>query len=362
MSMTEATRSIAPSSSQGNHQSLAQLSKVSQRGGVVDLATQLAELRHWLSDDLIHLEVDLEAVAALEGDVAERALAHLVGQPGKRLRPICIFLTSKLGDGTTLERIRDLGVAVELAHAATLLHDDVIDQGTERRGAPTSRVLFGNPASVLGGDYLLIEALRRVRRSGTLDLLDGFLTAIDQMIRAEVNQLEWRGQFSVDPDRYDQIAMDKTAILFRWAMEAGATVGGASSAEIDAVSRVGTALGMAFQIIDDALDIAGDPARTGKDALIDLKEGKLTWPLIEACQQKPQLKAKIATMVDQGRWESQALSALHQEILATNCVERTRARARHFANIAYDALETLPTGGTRRALHAVITAAVERDF
>jgi geranylgeranyl pyrophosphate synthase len=189
--------------------------------------------------------------------------------------------------------LRELAVACELVHAATLLHDDVIDQGQERRGAQTARVLFGNPASVLGGDHLLVDALRRVRLCGQDRLLGRLFEVIGEMIAAEAVQLERRGHFAPDRAVYDRVVHGKTAVLFGWAMEAGAEVGGDDPAIGQALARAGTALGLAFQLVDDALDLEGDAAVTGKDSLLDLREGKLTWPLIVACEQDPGLVEEL---------------------------------------------------------------------
>jgi geranylgeranyl pyrophosphate synthase len=154
-------------------------------------------------------------------------------------------------------------------------------------------VLYGNPASVLGGDHLLVDALRRVRLTGQDRLLGRLFEVIGEMIAAEAVQLERRGRFEPDRAVYDRVVHGKTAVLFGWAMEAGAEAAGADPAVGQALARAGTALGLAFQLVDDALDLEGEAAVTGKDSLLDLKEGKLTWPLIVACEQDPGLVAEL---------------------------------------------------------------------
>ena len=177
------------------------LTTVSQRAGLGPLASRLSEIRRWLASDLAGLEAALSADAGGgDEDLARRAAAHLLGRPGKRIRPLCVFLASRAGDARPApERVRDLAVAAELVHAATLLHDDVIDQGTERRGAPTARIIYGNPASVLGGDHLLVEALRRVGASGDPDMMERLLDVIAEMIA--VSRCSWIPDTAMNPKR-----------------------------------------------------------------------------------------------------------------------------------------------------------------
>lgn len=339
------------------------LRSVSAREGLVPLAARLAEIRSWLADDLGELEAELAITSTDHGDLARQAAAHLLAHPGKRIRPLCVFLAARAG-GRPVDSdvVRDLAIAAELVHAATLLHDDVIDQGTERRGAPTARVLYGNPASVLGGDHLLVEALHRVRRCDASGLLGSLLDVIGEMIAAEALQLERRGHFQPDREAYDAVIRGKTAALFRWAMLAGGTVGGLSASQIAALASAGTALGFAFQLVDDALDLSGDPKVIGKDGLLDLREGKLTWPLIIACERAPELSAALAAVADEPTLldDPHFRAQLRTRLLATGCVEATKTRAHAHADEARRLLGRLPAGPAREALAAVVAVAVER--
>lgn len=342
---------------------LTPLAAVTARAGLDPLAARLVEIRRWLQGDLDGLEAALGATASGAGDLAQRAAAHLLGRPGKRIRPVCVFLAARAaGGGAPGEVLRELAVACELVHAATLLHDDVIDQGQERRGAQTARVLYGNPASVLGGDHLLVDALRRVRLTGQDRLLGRLFEVIGEMIAAEAVQLERRGRFEPDRAVYDRVVHGKTAVLFGWAMEAGAEAAGADPAVGQALARAGTALGLAFQLVDDALDLEGEAAVTGKDSLLDLKEGKLTWPLIVACEQDPGLVAELRAVALRPESLDDTVQAteLRRRILATGCVVRTRARARGLARDADAALDALAPSEAREALKAVIETAVMR--
>lgn len=343
------------------HPVLRPLEDVSRQHGLDPLAERLAALQRWLADDLADIEV---ALASHRGtvDLAQLAAGHLLERPGKRIRPLCVMLSARLGGRPFDPVVRDLGVAAELVHAATLLHDDVIDLGTERRGAPTSRLIYGNTASVLAGDFLLIEALERVRRSGFPDALARLLQAIQRMVAAEALQLARRGTFAPDRRTYLDIALGKTAALFEWAMGAGATAAGLDTEAIAAVTRAGAQLGVAFQIVDDVLDLEGDPAVTGKAVLTDLREGKPTWPVIEAVEADPVLAADLEQLALGGEaaLAEADLGALRARIVATGALEVTRAVARSHALGARHALEGLPPGDARRALMTVVEAAVSR--
>ena len=196
------------------------------------------------------------------------------------------------------QRVCDLAVACELVHAATLLHDDVIDEGTERRGAEAARVVYGNSASILAGDYLLIEALSRVQHAGVPELLTTIMATIGQMVEAEALQLERRGRFEPDRASYMRVIEGKTASLFQWALSAGAILGGMGERDVEALSKAGLALGLVFQLVDDVLDLEGDPALTGKDMFADLLQGKLSWPLILATEADPGLSAEVRALCE----------------------------------------------------------------
>src|SRR5262249_50298820 len=150
------------------------------------------DLADLVNDDMAELEESLSAIH-LSPNLAHRAAGHLLDLGGKRLRPVCVALSARVGSGFG-RAARDLAVAVELVHHATLLHDDVVDLGDLRRGSPAARVVYGNAASIFAGDWLLVEALRRVRAAGVDETLDSLLDTIDEMVCAEALQLEYRGR------------------------------------------------------------------------------------------------------------------------------------------------------------------------
>jgi octaprenyl-diphosphate synthase len=340
------------------------LRAASTRVGLYELADRLDDVRHLLASDLAALETELARLSRLaeNGDNrAKRAAAHLLARPGKRIRPLCVLLGAQLSGLTIDAVVRDVAVACELVHAATLLHDDVIDEGTERRGAPASRMVYGNSASILAGDYLLVEALERVARAarthGRDRLLHGLLDTIVQMVAAEALQLEQRGRFTPSRTAYLEIIDGKTASLFRWALVSAALLADLPDRAFDALAGAGTALGRAFQLVDDVIDLEGEPAAVGKDLLADVAQGKLTWPLIVAAERDPAL-ARQLTLAGDGHPE--LLTEVVARVRASGAVEETRRFADLHRNQAIDALSALPDCPARRALAVVVDAAVDR--
>jgi len=337
---------------------LDRLRAVCARGELDDLGSRLSDLLDLVREDLALFEVD---VASLPGgrSLVHRSAEQLLALGGKRLRPTCVMLASRVGDGFD-PRARDLAVAVELVHSATLLHDDVVDLGDLRRGAPASRALYGNAASIFAGDWLLIEALRRVRRAAVPGTLDRLLSVIEEMIFAESIQLEARGHLRTDRDGWMRVAEGKTAALFRWAMLAGGRAGGLGDRACRALEDYGTHLGVAFQAVDDVLDLTGDSAATGKALFVDLRDGKMTWPLILGVERDPALRQVIERVlrspVAEVGLEGQILDAL----IATGAVEDCRAMARERSARAVACLDALPGSRATEALATVARAAVER--
>lgn len=346
---------------------LDRLSHVSAARGVPSLAERLADLDRWVRADLTEFERELDVIPR-GGRLIHQAAHHLLDLRGKHLRPLCVALTSRFGEGFT-DRARSLAVAVELVHSATLLHDDVVDVAERRRGQPTASVVYGNAASIFAGDWLLVAALRRIRASGVDGVLDRMLVVIDEMIAAESVQLERRGKIEGAREDYFAIVEGKTAALFRWAMFAGARVAGLTTGAEAALERYGLHLGVAFQAVDDELDFAATEATaggTGKDALADLREGKITFPLVVALEREPGLRGRLEALLSREDIVAPTepmrveLAAIADAVRATGALAATRKLAEEHVQHALGILDELPASPARDALATVALASLER--
>ncbi|MBA3457950.1 MAG: polyprenyl synthetase family protein [Deltaproteobacteria bacterium] len=335
---------------------LDRLSHVSAQRGAPSLAERLASLDRWVRSDLVEFERELDVIPR-GGKMIHQAAHHLLDLRGKHLRPLCVAMTSRFGEGFT-ERARSLAVAVELVHSATLLHDDVVDVAERRRGQPTASVVYGNAASIFAGDWLLIAALRRIRQSGVEGVLDRMLGVIDEMIAAESVQLERRGKIAGAREDYFAIVEGKTAALFRWAMIAGARCADLPASSEAALERYGLHLGVAFQAVDDELDFREG---TGKDALADLREGKITFPLVIALEREPSLRGRMEALLAREVVATDELSAIATAVRNTGALAATRTLAEEHVQRAIDVLDELPAVPARDALVTVALASLERQ-
>ncbi|GAB4535449.1 MAG: octaprenyl diphosphate synthase [Haliangiales bacterium] len=337
-----------------------QLGHVCRDRGLGDLAARLLALQTWIAHDLQNFEAELEALPR-GARAVQRAAHHLLDLGGKHLRPMCVALTAKLGAGFGPEA-RQLAMAVELVHTATLLHDDVVDVGDTRRGVPTARMVYGNSASIFAGDWLLVEALRRIRRAAVPGMLDRMLDIIEEMLLAESLQIERRGRLADSEEDYFRVVEGKTASLFRWAMFAGGRAGGLSDAECAALERCGAHLGVAFQAVDDALDFHGDADLTGKDLFADLREGKTTYPLLLALRRDESLRPRLERALgDDGPLPEHLTRAVLVSMERTGALKDCRALAHDRIRQAIECLEVFPDGPGKTALTTVAEATVYRE-
>lgn len=322
------------------------------------LALRLGDLAELVAMDMDRFERSTPRLGS-DASAVERGAQHLIDQGGKRLRPLCVSLASRLGAGFD-ERALQLAVAVEMVHAATLLHDDVVDVGETRRGAPAARQLFGNAVSIFAGDWLLIDALKRVRAASVEGVLERLLDVIEEMILAESLQLERRGRLDTTIQQWFAIVDGKTAALFRWAMFAGGRAGGLSAGECAHLETYGRHLGVAFQAIDDLLDLTGDPGRTGKALFADLREGKLTYPVLLAVRREPALEPVLTELLRVDDPPPAACREVLGYLEATGSLEDCRRLALQHSAQAVDSLRALPKSRARDALETVAAATVHR--
>ncbi len=341
---------------------LSQLDQSAVRGVRPERAqAALAEVPR-LAQELEALERELTRATEDAEERLREAARHLVGSGGKRIRPTVTLLACGACGGD-LSTAVPFAVAAELTHSATLLHDDVIDDGPLRRGQPASRVLWGNAVSVLSGDWLLTRALEIVAahaaRSAALPPL---LATMRRLVEGEVLQLSLRGNFQASERDYFDVVNGKTASLFGWSAAAGAWAAGARGEVPEALSRFGEGIGTAFQLVDDALDYAADPVKLGKRLGTDLIEGKATLPLIRACAAEPELRERLALLVDGKEAPAQVALEVIEAVQRTGGIEVARSFAREQTREAMVALEKVPDGPHRRALADAAAMLTERAF
>lgn len=297
----------------------------------------------------------LSSGVPLVGQVAE----HIILAGGKRLRPVLLLLMAgALGyKGTDHHK---LAAVIEFIHTATLLHDDVVDNSNLRRGRPTANAMFGNPASVLVGDFLYSRAFQMMVECQNLRILDIVAEATNVIAEGEVMQLMNMHDASLDVDAYLRVIRSKTAKLFEASTRLPAVLTQSSAAVETACAQYGQALGTAFQVIDDVLDYDGDAALMGKNLGDDLREGKATLPLIVAMQRgNPAQCALVKRAIEQG--EVDALADIVQIVRETGAMQATREAASSEAQLAMNSLRVLPDSLYKEALSDVASQLLDRQ-
>ncbi len=315
--------------------------------------------------------VDLEAcnrtiVARMDSPVSliPQLAAHIVAAGGKRLRPVLTLAAARLcgypGPAGGSRHV-DLAACVEFIHTATLLHDDVVDESQLRRGLASANAVFGNKASVLVGDFLFARAFQLMVEDGSLRVLKILSGAAATIAEGEVLQLITQNDLSTSDQRYLQVIEGKTAALFAAACQVGAVIAGRPAEEEDALAIYGMKLGIAFQLVDDALDYAADQATLGKTVGDDFREGKITLPVLVAHQAGDGVeRAFWSRTIERLEQTDSDLDEAMRLIARRGAIGATLDRARCFAREAKDALMIFPDSAMRRALLGVADYTVQR--
>lgn len=306
-----------------------------------------------------HVIIDrMQSPVALIPELA----GHLIAGGGKRLRPMltlgCAELLEYAGS-----RHHKLAAAVEFIHTATLLHDDVVDASGLRRGKATANRLWGNPASILVGDFLFSRSFELMVEDGSLKVLKILSSAAAIIAEGEVAQLTAQRDVETSEDRYLEIITAKTAALFAAACQIAAVVAERDAACEAALEAYGRNLGIAFQLVDDAIDYVSDADTMGKDAGDDFRDGKITLPVILAYARGSDDDREFWRAAMSGRAAGDAELARARALLkSTHAVADTMARARHYGARAIDALAGFPGGPARTALTETVEFAISRAY
>ena len=313
--------------------------------------------------DLAAVEAAIAGNLSSSNELTEAIAAHVVKSGGKRLRPLLVILSSRLSGYTGSDHLV-LGNVVEYLHAATLLHDDVLDDAALRRGSPSTNRVWGNHLAVLGGDFLYTTAFDLLLASAPREVIRVLCRCSLDMIDGEVLQRRWRNRPDISEETYLAVVARKTASLISGCCRAGALLAGADRSLVEALGRFGISLGTAFQVIDDTLDYLADPSRLGKALGGDLRQGTVTLPLIHLLRLEGLAaeQSRIRGLIERGEVDDAGVAEIAALLREHRCGESAMARARSFAADARRALDPLEGTELRAALLAAADFVIDRDY
>ncbi len=335
---------------------------VVQLSGQRDPRASLAPLLALVEEDMGHVNRIILDHARSNVELIPELARHLIDSGGKRLRPMLTIAAAKLCGYAGDAHVR-LAASVEFMHTATLLHDDVVDESDLRRGRETARLLWGNEASVLVGDFLLGQAFKMMVDVGSLGALRILSNAAAVIAEGEVMQLVTAKNTETTEDDYLAVIDAKTAALFAAAAEVGAVVASRPKSETAGLRSYGRNLGIAFQLVDDALDYSGEEATLGKSVGDDFREGKITLPVV-LCYRRGDSheRAFWQRTLHDGKIEDDDLEQAMALMGKHDALSDTVERSRHYGAIARDALAIFPDCDTKQALLGAIEFCVDRPF
>lgn len=313
-----------------------------------------------IADELVQVRTTIEQELSDCREPVRGLVAQIRADRGKMIRPGLVLLSGLSCGGITEEHIRAAAI-LEMIHNATLLHDDVVDEGTSRRGAPTLNCLHGNESAVLLGDFLLSKMLRLcVELDGRIAKM--VASAAAQTCEGELRQTAQRGNWRLSESEYIGIITEKTAALFGAACVLGAMLAGADESQVQMLSDYGRKTGIAFQITDDLLDLTGDQDKTGKSVGTDLERGKLTLPIIHLLRTAGEADKEIVRQILVARWKGERTGdgRLDEKLRACGSIEYARSRAQKFAEQAITLIEGFSESQGKYALTELSRFAVQR--
>ncbi|MBI3910713.1 MAG: polyprenyl synthetase family protein [Armatimonadetes bacterium] len=333
-----------------------------QSGSTTEALTLSRSPGELLRQELVQVEAELLRHSVSEVEVIQEAARHILGAGGKRIRPQMLILATQVAGGSVARAI-PLAAAAELVHTATLVHDDIVDDSDSRRGRTAVQFRFGNSASVLMGDYLVVRAFSIAAEDGDKRLWRILTDTICRMCEGEVLQICVKGDTSISVDVYETVIECKTALLMSTCTRFGALIGCLPERQTEALADYGYHVGMAFQIADDILDFVGDEETLGKPVGGDLREGKVTLPVIYALESAtPSQREELLELYRKpGPLRTEDIRRACEIIDASGGFARARSRARDYIARACECLELLPPSEARTALWILAEQIVDRD-
>jgi octaprenyl-diphosphate synthase len=323
---------------------------------------QKKRIESFLKSDLGRVERVFASTLSCDNPFARKMLTHIEKGGGKRIRPILVLLSAK-AFGEVTSSVVALGASVEMLHVATLVHDDIIDNATLRRNRPTLNSKWGNEGSVLLGDFLFSSAFTLMARHLPAKILETVAATTHTICRGEISETFHRCDIELTEDEYLTIVAEKTASLFSTACQTSAMLVGADDAGVEALRRYGMALGMAFQLVDDALDVDGSPERMGKPKRCDVLEGKLTLPVLHLLQRSHGNERRMLVKVlSKPQKNSRELQTIYRLLRERGSADYTRRRAEEYARQAVSVLNFLPQNHIREAFTKMTGFVARRDF
>jgi octaprenyl-diphosphate synthase len=313
--------------------------------------------------DLAEIETAIREQLSSRNELLESMAAHVAFSGGKRLRPLLVVLCSRLSGYEGRQHI-GLGNVVEFLHAATLLHDDVLDNAPVRRGVPSANRVWGNHLAVLGGDFLYTTAFDILLQSFPREIIRILCRSSLDMIEGEVLQRQWRGRPEIAEDTYLRILECKTASLIAACCRTGALLAGVGGDQAATLAEFGRSLGIAFQIMDDTLDYLADPAKLGKALGGDLRQGTITLPLIHLFRREGigAEQAWIRDAIEQNTIDGKAVAAISRLLVEHRCGESALATARGYVERCHRQLERLGASPLQAALLAASSYVITREL
>jgi len=314
-----------------------------------------------IADELEQVEALFRSNLAAPVSIVDEIGGYLAAGGGKRVRPTLHLLTTRLcgyhGPHGVL-----LATVLEFIHSATLIHDDIIDDATTRRGKPSVNFRWGNNITVLFGDYLFAKAMEMALSAGRIEIMQGLAEASLRMTEGEMLQTRYVGRVDLTEDEYLGLIERKTAALFACCCELAGLLADSSEARRTALRAYGLNLGMAFQLVDDLLDFTGDSKKLGKPAASDLREGKATLAVIDLLQRgDPEAHGLVTRVMDGAAPESPETTALARMLHEHGSIRRVGDRAAGFAAEAVRQLDAFEDGEARRALKSLPDLLIARD-